>query len=107
MHSANQILAELGAADATESHLHAATELPDPDLATANLGDRERAVQSRETRTAEDLTRIHYSRLWEDVLQIPRDMDDLQDSVAYWESFVWSRSRIRNRGRETLCQLEF
>ena len=93
LHSANQILAELGAADTTESHLHAATELPDLDLAAANLGDRERAVQSRETRTAEDLTRIHYSRLWEEVLQIPRDMDDLQDSEIYWQSLV-------GRGRE-------
>ena len=35
-----------------------------------------------------DLTRIQVSRLWEEVLQIPRDMDDLQDSVIYWQSLV-------------------
>ena len=93
LHSANQILAELGVTDATDIHRHAATELADPDLAAANLGDREGAVQSRETRRAEDSTRIQVSRLWEEVLQIPRDMDDLQDSEIYWQSLV-------GRGRE-------
>ena len=52
------------------------------------------ARQGRETgKTELDLTRIQVSRLWEEVLQIPRDMDDLQDSEVYWQSLV-------GRGRE-------
>ena len=52
------------------------------------------ARQGREIgKTELDLTRIQVSRLWEEVLQIPRDMDDLQDSEIYWQSLV-------GRGRE-------
>ena len=77
---------------------HSLEELGVADAAVAKVRRRmeesaQMAKQSRETRTAEDLTRIRVSRIWEEVLQIPSDMDDLQDSVAYWESLV-------GRGRE-------